>query len=150
MIQKAGNDGAQLAAMIADFLPETLAVGASFAIGDGRGRILAILIAAQNLPEAFNAFREMTRRASRSAGRVLAGFFALSTLGPLAGIIAHVWLAGLPIVIGGVMLFVAGGILYLTFQDIAPGVRLKKHWAPPFGAVGGFVIALAAQWLAGG
>ena len=49
MMQRSGKGGAQLAAMLADFFPDTLALGASFAAGDGRRRILALLIAAQNL-----------------------------------------------------------------------------------------------------
>jgi ZIP family zinc transporter len=40
------------------------------------------------------------------------------------------------------MLVAAGGILYAVFQDIAPQVKLEKHWAPPFGAVLGFVLGL--------
>ena len=34
------------------------------------------------------------------------------------------WLAGHDAVLWAVMLFAAGGILYLTFQDIAPQSRL--------------------------
>lgn len=45
------------------------------------------------------------------------------------------------------MLFAAGGILYLTFQDIAPQVRLDRHWAPPLGAVGGFLLGLAGSFI---
>ena len=44
-----------------------------------------------------------------------------------------------------VLLFAAGGILYLTFQDIAPQSRLERHWAPPLGAVLGFALALLAD-----
>lgn len=41
----------------------------------------------------------------------------------------------------------AVGILYLTFQDIAPQSRLERHWAPPLGAVLGFALALVGQLL---
>ena len=44
-------------------------------------------------------------------------------------------------------MFAAGGILYLTFQDIAPQARLEHHWAPPLGAVLGFALALVGEML---
>lgn len=48
------------------------------------------------------------------------------------------------------MLAAAGGILYITFQDIAPQARLARHWGPPLGAVLGFVVGLAGHmWLQG-
>lgn len=43
------------------------------------------------------------------------------------------------------MLFAAGGILYLIFQDIAPQAKLAKHWAPPLGAIIGFLVGVVAQ-----
>jgi len=54
-----------------------------------------------------------------------------------------------PEVLGGVMLTAAGGILYLTFQDIAPQARLRQAWAPPLGAVGGFLIGVLGHMLVG-
>jgi zinc transporter, ZIP family len=48
------------------------------------------------------------------------------------------------------MLFVSGGILYLTFQDIAPQAKLENAWGPPLGAVMGFMVALAASLTVGG
>ena len=47
------------------------------------------------------------------------------------------------------MLLAAGGILYLTFQDIAPQARLARHWSPPLGAVLGFALALVGELLLG-
>jgi len=47
------------------------------------------------------------------------------------------------------MLFCAGGILYLTFQDIAPQAKLERAWAPPLGAVVGFLIGLTGYMLIG-
>jgi zinc transporter, ZIP family len=66
------------------------------------------------------------------------------------GLGAELWLADAHVLVGSVMLFVSGGILYLTFQDIAPQVRLEKHWGPPLGAVFGFMIALAASLMSAG
>jgi ZIP family zinc transporter len=40
------------------------------------------------------------------------------------------------------MLFASGAILYSIFQDIAPQAKLKKHYAPPMGAILGFVLGI--------
>jgi len=40
------------------------------------------------------------------------------------------------------MLFSAGGILYLIFQDITPQAKLKNHWFPALGAVAGFLLGV--------
>jgi ZIP family zinc transporter len=45
------------------------------------------------------------------------------------------------------MLFAAGGILYLTFEDIAPQAHLARRWAPALGAVAGFMLGLLGQML---
>jgi len=52
-----------------------------------------------------------------------------------------------PFILGGIMLFASGGILYLTFQDIAPQVPLEKHWMPAQGAVAGFALGLVGHLL---
>ena len=45
------------------------------------------------------------------------------------------------------MLFAAGGILYLLFQDIAPQSRVNRYWAPALGAVAGFGVGMAGHLL---
>ena len=52
--------------------------------------------------------------------------------------------------LGAIMLFAAGGILYLVFQDIAPQARLARHWGPPLGAVFGFALGLLGTMLVQG
>jgi ZIP family zinc transporter len=141
------SPAAQLAAMLSDFIPEALALGAAFALEEPAGPLLALLIALQNLPEGFNAYRELTASSKISGGKVLAAFTAMVLLGPIAGLTGYYWLAAMPKLVGGIMLFAAGGILYLTFQDIAPQARLDKHWAPPLGAVAGFIFGLVGQML---
>ena len=46
---------------------------------------------------------------------------------------------------GGIMLFASGGILYLVFEDVAPQAKLEKHWMPALGAIFGFVLGLAGH-----
>lgn len=141
---------AQMAAMLADFLPESLAMGAAFAHGHAFGFSLALLIALQNVPEGFNAFREMAGRNRVKGRRVLLLMALMVPLGPLMGWLGMTWLSPRPDLLHGVMLFSAGGILYAIFQDIAPGIRLSRRWAPPMGAVLGFLLGLLGNlWVTG-
>jgi ZIP family zinc transporter len=142
--------GAQLAAMLLDFVPEAMALGATFAVEPARGRLLAFLIGLQNLPEGFNAFREMTAPKRMRPGSVLRFFLLLSLLGPIAAGAGLAFLAGQGAVLGFIMVFAAGGILYLIFQDIAPAVPLENRRTPALGAVAGFLLGLVGQMLAGG
>ncbi|TVZ41567.1 ZIP family zinc transporter [Alteromonadaceae bacterium 2753L.S.0a.02] len=137
----------QLAAMLSDFLPESIALGAAFASGESSAFLLAGLIALQNLPEGFNAYRELKENTHYSAVKIIGAFVMLALLGPLAGISGHLWLADANTLVAAIMLFAAGGILYSVFQDIAPQVPLKNHWAPPLGAVAGFVLGVAGDYL---
>lgn len=141
------TSGGQLVAMVSDFIPESIALGASLALGKGSSLLLASLIAMQNLPEGFNAFRELRESSHFSNRKILWLFAILALTGPAAGLIAYYWLSSYDSVISGIMLVAAGGILYAVFQDIAPQVRLDKHWAPPLGAVLGFVLGLVGYML---
>lgn len=136
----------QFSAMAADFLPESLALGGMFAANADGAILLALLIGLQNLPEGFNAWRELGS-GSFSRPVALGLMLLLAALGPACGTLGWFWLADHHAVLGSIMLFASGGILYLTFQDIAPQARLERHWAPPIGAVLGFALALVAEML---
>lgn len=136
----------QFVAMGADFLPESLALGGIFAADAGGAVLLAVLIGLQNLPEGFNAWRELAAVNMR-APRVLALMVGVALLGPVCGVVGWFWLVDHDAILGGIMLFAAGGILYLTFQDIAPESRLEQHWTPTLGAVVGFALALLGALL---
>ena len=69
-------------------------------------------------------------------------FTLMALLGPISGVSGYLWLSDYPEIIAAIMLFASGGILYSIFQDIAPQVKLEKHWAPPMGAVLGFVLGM--------
>lgn len=86
-IAKHGGSHAQLIAMIADFVPEAMALGAIFAHGDTAAPLLAALIGLQNLPEGFNAYREMCSKDGQPPARILKLFGGLMLLGPLAAIL---------------------------------------------------------------
>lgn len=145
LLDRYQSPAGQLAAMLADFVPEALALGAAFAAGDDSGPLLALLIGVQNLPEGFNAYGEMTASGKIGGSAVIAAFAAMALLGPAAGLTGLWWLSAYPQAVAAIMLFAAGGILYLTFEDIAPAAPLKGRWAPPLGAVAGFLLGMIGQ-----
>lgn len=143
-----GGSKAQLLAMLMDFIPEAIALGALFAHDHKTGLLLGLFIGAQNLPEGFNAFRESV--AGNVAPRTaLIGLFAVSGLGPVAAAIGYFFLSDRPVLTASIMSFAAGGILYLIFQDIAPQSKMQHDWKPPLGAVLGFVIGMVGEQLLG-
>lgn len=142
-----GGAASQLMAMLLDFIPEAIALGAALVNGGGAGILLAFLIGLQNVPEGFNAYRELKSATHLNAGRIIAAFSVLALLGPASAWLGAEILSSQHLVLGGIMLFAAGGILYLTFQDIAPQVPLEKHWGPSLGAVAGFALGLAGSLL---
>lgn len=148
-LHRIDSPASNLVAALSDFVPEALALGAAFGSGGNTGPLIALLIALQNVPEGFNAYREMVDDGGMSGGRVLGLYLALSTLGPVCGLAGYFWLSGAQGVMGGIAMFASGGILYLVMQDIAPQARLRNHWAPPLGAVAGFLLGLAAQIMTG-
>ena len=147
LLDKINTPAGQLAAMLSDFLPESLALGAAFAVGESSGVLLACLMTLQNLPEGFNACRELRAATHYRARRIALIFAAMALLGPIFGVLGYSWLSAYPSVVAMVMLFAAGGICYSVFQDIAPQARLEKHWAPPMGAVLGFMLGMVGHQL---
>lgn len=141
-----GDTKAQFLAMLMDFLPEALALGAVFGHDPRLGVLLAAFIGAQNLPEGFNAFREMTTVGIRS--RVaLVTLLAVSLLGPVAACTGYFFLQDQAKVTASIMTFAGGGIMYLIFQDIAPQSKIRKHWIPALGAVLGFAVGMIGKRL---
>lgn len=139
---------AQFMAMLMDFVPEALAMGAVFAHDHGLGVLLAVFIGAQNLPEGFNAYREIISSGATVRG-TLTGLLAISLLGPAASSLGYLFLQNHQELTAGIMSFAAGGIMYLIFQDIAPQSRMRKHWKPTLGAVLGFAVGMIASQVIG-
>lgn len=147
VLVKHNTPASQLAAMLSDFIPEAIALGAAFAYGSSTGFLLALLIGLQNLPEGFNAYRELKAGAGLPARRIIGLFALMSLLGPISGVAGFLVLADFPNLLGAMMLFAGGGILYCVFQDIAPDAKLERHWAPSLGAVLGFALGLLGHML---
>lgn len=135
----------QLVAMLSDFIPEALALGATFTVSRSSGLLLALIIALQNLPEGFNACIELTKSTHYRASKVVGAFALMALLGPVSGLTGYFVLSDHPQVVSAIMLFSAGGILYIIFEDIAPQSRLKRHWAPALGAVCGFLLGILGE-----
>lgn len=135
----------QLVAMLSDFIPEALALGATFVVSKAAGILLAAIITLQNLPEGFNACRELSQSTHYKPSQIVGAFAAMALLGPLCGLTGYFILADYPVVVSSIMLFSAGGILYIIFEDIAPQAKLKQHWLPALGAVAGFLLGIMGK-----
>lgn len=146
-LKRAGSTAAQFIGMMLDFVPEAILLGAAAATGSRVVYLLAGMIALQNMPEGFASYHEMYQRAESNA-RLWLVFLTVPLIGPLAAWIGFSWLPTETAIIGVVMLFCSGGILYLIFDDIAPRAHLKHHDFPAVGAVSGFLLGLmGTMWI---
>lgn len=148
-LTRRGTPASALLAMLLDFAPEALALGALMSQDPRIGLLLAVFIALQNLPEGFNSYRELAGSGHVSSSKVSLVLAALVLVGPACGLLGFWVLADRPMITGVTMTFASGGILYLTFQDLAPQAHLRRHWGPPLGAVIGFALGLVGQMLTG-
>lgn len=147
-IERKGGSAAQILAMLMDFVPEAISLGAVFAHDINLGLLLAIFIGLQNLPESFNSYVEL-QHSGYSSRKSLWVLFTLSFSGVIASLLGYYLLRNSPTIIASLMLFSGGGILYLIFQDIAPLSKLAKSWFPALGACMGFLIGMIGQKLLG-
>jgi len=81
--------------------------------------------------------------ASGFSRRSMFWIFGLAPLaGPVSSWIGHAFLATNDDVLALLMLFCSGGLLYLIFEDIAPGAHLNHRYFPAVGAVTGFLLGM--------
>ena len=145
-----GGSTSQLMDLLLDFVPEAMALGALFTDQHETAVLLSLLITFQNLPEAFNAYCEIRATSKLRSWKLIGIFLLIALLGPLSALLGMQLLAEAEAWLGGIMLMASGGILYLVFQDISPQVPLAKHWAPPLGAVGGFLVGIIGHMVVQG
>lgn len=147
-LTRSGTPVSQLVALNLDFIPEAMVVGAVVSSNRSLAIFLAVVMVAQNLPEGFNAYREVRKsHADFLRAHILKLMVLCIVIGPMA---AGIGFASFTIdnqMLGAIMTFFAGGILYLVFQDIAPDAYKRGDWAPAFGAVVGFSVALVGSGL---
>lgn len=147
-LARRGGSKAQFVALLMDFIPEAMSLGAVFVYNHQLGVLLAIFIGVQNLPEGFNAYREL-RQGDASKRFILLMLFAVAFLGPIAAAIGFFFLQDHPAITASIMVFAGGGILYLLFEDIAPQTTMRNFWLPPMGAVFGFLAGMLGEILIG-
>ena len=147
-LARQGGTLAQLLAMMMDFVPEAISLGAVFAHNNRLGLLLALFIGLQNFPESFNSYRDLRGR-GYSANRCLSILAPLSLVGVFAALSGKFLLSGKPHLIAALIVFSSGGILYLVFQDIAPMSKLKNNWVPALGATLGFFVGMVGEKILG-
>ena len=145
-LSKTGGQTATLLAMMMDFIPESIALGAVFAIEPSMAAVLAIFIGLQNLPEAFNSYRDFIVN-GYTATKTLTIFFSLSFFGIISALIGHFLLRDYTMLTAHLMTFASGGILYLLIQDIIPASKLENNYSTSLGATLGFLIGIIGEKL---
>lgn len=145
-LAKSGSQQAALLAMLMDFIPESIALGAVFAIEPKMAALLAVFIGLQNLPESFNSFRDVVQ-SGFSVKKTLAIFFIISFFGIASALIGHFFLRQHPDLTAHLMIFASGGILYLLIQDIIPESKLDKSYLTSLGATLGFLVGVVGDML---
>ncbi len=148
MLARSGSHAAQFLAMMLDYVPEAMALGALLTGATDIAILMAVLIALQNVPEGFNAFAEMQSGALSSMWLFLL-FVLMVPIGPLAAALGMGVLVTHSALLGAVMMISSGGILYLIFQDIGPLAHSVGSRVPPLWAVAGFALGLAGHLMTG-
>lgn len=143
-IAKKGGKTATLLAMLMDFIPESIALGAVFAVESNTSALLAVFIGLQNLPEAFNSYRDLVQ-SGFTTKKTLIIFFFLSFFGIIGALLGHFLLSDHPALTAHLMTFSSGGILYLLVQDIVPESKLEKNYLISLGAVLGFLVGIIGE-----
>jgi ZIP family zinc transporter len=136
---------AQLLAMLLDFIPEAIILGALFASNQSLAILMAIFIGLQNLPEAFNSYIELKESKHSKKKRLLVIFFLLSFVGVIASVLGYYFLSNNELIISALILIASGGLLYLIFNDIAPILKMKKSNLPIYGLSFGFLFGMIAE-----
>ncbi len=93
------------------------------------------------MPEGFASFQEM-QEGGTSRKKLWPVFLLAPLVGPLSAWVGFAGLSDDPQLLGSLMLFCSGGILYLIFADIAPGAHLKNDHFPPVGSLLGFLFGM--------
>jgi ZIP family zinc transporter len=149
-LKRRGTPVSQLIALNLDFIPEAIVLGAVISTNFEMALFLTIIIIAQNLPEGFNAYREIRQsHAGFLRKHVLQIMSGCIVIGPVSALAGYSLFTLDNLILGSIMTFCAGGILYLVFEDVAPDAHQAGDRKPAFGAVIGFSVALIGFGLTG-
>ncbi len=150
ILKRQGTPVSQLIALNLDFIPEAIVLGAVISGDFKMALFLTVIIIAQNLPEGFNAYREIRQsHAGFLRKHVLQIMSGCIIIGPVSALAGYSLFTLDHLILGSIMTFCAGGILYLVFEDVAPDAHKTGDWKPAFGAVIGFSVALVGFGLTG-
>lgn len=141
LLAKFGGKLAQFLAMMLDFVPEAIVLGAVITQSFEQAVFITIVIATQNLPEGYAAYTDMVNKKNR--GYLMKNYLIIGLTGPIYILLGAKLFVDHPMYLGMLMTFCAGGILYLVFEDIAPQVVMRNHWLPPLGTIIGFMVGLS-------
>jgi ZIP family zinc transporter len=141
--KKAGSMGTLLA-MLLDFIPESIALGATFAVDPKTSILLAVFIGLQNLPESFNSYLEL-KKSGLGKATILGLLFVLSFFGVISAYVGHVFLTHQPELTSGMMLFASSGIIFLVFKDIGPKINYKNYSYPSIAVSMGFMVGMIGE-----
>jgi ZIP family zinc transporter len=149
-LKKRNTPIGQLLALMLDFVPEAIVLGAVISMEFEQAVFLAVIIGAQNLPEGFNAFRDM-QMGSKKAGKLAVPLMALSPfVGMAAAMLGLFVYESNDLSLGMITTFCAGGILYLVFEDIIPESHDEDCGLfPAYGGLLGFAVGLIGYGLVG-
>ena len=145
-LAKKGGKTATLLAMMMDFVPESIVLGAVIALDPDMATLLAVFIGLQNLPEAFNSYRDLVQ-SGFTAKKTLIIFFFLSFFGIIGALTGYFILSEYQDLTAHLMIFASGGILYLLIQDIIPEGKLEKNYLTSLGATLGFLVGIIGDKL---
>ncbi|PIP95768.1 MAG: divalent cation transporter [Bdellovibrio sp. CG12_big_fil_rev_8_21_14_0_65_39_13] len=140
------NTASQFMAMLLDFFPEAMLLGALAKNDSNMVYLLAGLIALQNMPEGFAAYNELTK-SKQTRSRLLIIFLTVPLVGPLAAWLGFEWFSSSEYNPAMILLFFSGGILYLIFEDIAPSAHREHKSFLSLGAICGFLLGLVGTML---
>jgi ZIP family zinc transporter len=143
-IERRGGTGAQFVAMVMDFIPGSLALGAVFGTGGALGPVLAVLLSMNNVPQGFNSYKEL-REKHWSPSRILGAIAVTIPIGVASGLFGLFFLPAHPVVLAGLYVFSSGGLLYLMMHDIFPVAHQRKHWWPTMLGVLGFLAGILTE-----
>lgn len=148
ILKKRDTPISQFLALMLDFLPEAIVLGAIITMDLAQAIFLSVIIAAQNLPEGFNAYREMQKGGPKTERMALPLMGLACLIGIGAGLFGLYLCDAHDVSLGVIMTFCAGGILYLVFQDIIPESHEEECGLfPAYGGLLGFTVGLIGYGL---
>jgi ZIP family zinc transporter len=133
----------QVLSMMMDSIPEALALGASFAHNHNLGFLIALFIGLQILPEGFNSYFELKKMMTKK--KILILLLTLAVVDIIAVLCGEFFFQDREKLIGIIMVFSSGGIIYLIFQDIAPLAKARKSIIPATGGSFGFLLGMIGE-----